>query len=98
MTQQKSCSGTHVVFDHKQVGLSRGPKQIKPNAHGTPTSELPCLASPSSPLSPCKLNAMYRATVLFMSLCITWQVALSITDDFEYGPKPSEMKGTVVTA
>ncbi|KAG6788894.1 hypothetical protein POTOM_004972 [Populus tomentosa] len=56
------------------------------------------------PLSPCKLNAMYRATVLLVSLCITWQVALSVTDgllpngDFEYGPKPSEMKGTVVTA
>ncbi|KAL3610542.1 hypothetical protein D5086_001562 [Populus alba] len=47
---------------------------------------------------------MYRATVLLVSLCITWQVALSVTDgllpngDFEYGPKPSEMKGTVVTA
>ncbi|KAL9368642.1 hypothetical protein Peur_039841 [Populus x canadensis] len=58
----------------------------------------------SLPLSPCKLNAMYRATVLLVSLCITWQVALSVTDgllpngDFEYGPKPSEMKGTVVIA
>ncbi|KAJ6967387.1 hypothetical protein NC652_004823 [Populus alba x Populus x berolinensis] len=42
---------------------------------------------------------MYRATVQLVSLCFTWQVALSVTDgllpngDFEYGPKPSEMKG-----
>ncbi|KAG5228971.1 hypothetical protein IMY05_016G0149000 [Salix suchowensis] len=47
---------------------------------------------------------MYRATVLLVSLCITWQVALSVTDgllpngDFEYGPKPAEMKGTEVIA
>ncbi|CAK7356599.1 unnamed protein product [Dovyalis caffra] len=47
---------------------------------------------------------MYRAAVLLVTLCISWHVALSVTDgllpngDFELGPKPSEIKGTVVTA
>ncbi|KAG6780513.1 hypothetical protein POTOM_013375 [Populus tomentosa] len=55
-------------------------------------------------LSICKATTMYRATVLLVTLCITSQVASSVADgllpngDFEQGPKPSEMKGTVVTA
>ncbi|XP_021602685.1 uncharacterized protein LOC110607831 [Manihot esculenta] len=47
---------------------------------------------------------MYRATVLLLLLSTACHVAFSVTDgllpngDFEYGPKPSQMKGTVVTA
>ncbi|KAF5726913.1 hypothetical protein HS088_TW22G00598 [Tripterygium wilfordii] len=48
---------------------------------------------------------MQRVTVLLVILCATWQVASSVTSDgllpngnFEYGPKPSQIKGTVVTA
>ncbi|XP_050234588.1 protein DUF642 L-GALACTONO-1,4-LACTONE-RESPONSIVE GENE 2-like [Mercurialis annua] len=47
---------------------------------------------------------MYRETVLLLLLCTTFHVAFSVTDgllpngNFEYGPKPSELKGTVITA
>ncbi|EEF44731.1 uncharacterized protein LOC8271380 [Ricinus communis] len=47
---------------------------------------------------------MYRATVLLALLCSTFHVAFSVTDgllpngNFEYGPKPWQLKGTVVTA
>ncbi|WCJ40628.1 hypothetical protein M5689_021540 [Euphorbia peplus] len=47
---------------------------------------------------------MYRTTVLLALFCATCHVALSVTDgllpngNFEYGPKASQMKGTVVTA
>ncbi|KAJ6963366.1 hypothetical protein NC652_001861 [Populus alba x Populus x berolinensis] len=44
------------------------------------------------PLSPCKLNAMYRATVLLVSHCITWQVALSVTDGL-IGPQWEKLSG-----
>ncbi|KAH7565102.1 hypothetical protein JRO89_XS09G0132300 [Xanthoceras sorbifolium] len=47
---------------------------------------------------------MYRTTVLLVLLCTTCHVAFSATDDgllpngnFEYGPKPDQMKGTLVT-
>ncbi|KAJ4849477.1 hypothetical protein Tsubulata_051180 [Turnera subulata] len=45
---------------------------------------------------------MYRASVLLVLLCVTCTVAFSVPDgllpngDFEYGPKPWQMKGTVV--
>ncbi|GFZ11827.1 transmembrane protein, putative [Actinidia rufa] len=46
---------------------------------------------------------MLKFTALFVVLCATFHVALSITDgllpngNFEQGPKPSQMKGTKVT-